>query len=147
MSAQPIGVPPSRRFVIQNLDDAKVWNGKAFVEDWDEARKYATASDACFDMADIQRDFYGALPRRRFVCPVEIEVYGKITRTKLARYLHRATTLNVKTHEYGNGPGETLVLPVIHFGLVREIEDVPMLSKVDNWDEEDEFGLEDDDEN
>lgn len=148
MRAQPVGVPPSRRYVIQNLGDARVFDGETFVEDWDAARRYATASDACADMADILRDFYGKLPRRRFVCPVEIEVFGNCSRTKIARYLHRASVLNIRTHEYGNGPGECLVLPTIHFGLLKEIEDVPMLSKVENWaeDERDEFGLEDDDE-
>ena len=66
---------------------------------------------------------------------------------KIARYLHRASTLNVRTDQFGNGPGECLILPTIHFGLVKEIEDVPILSKVKNWveDEEDEFGLEDED--
>ena len=148
LTAQPIGVPPSRRYVIQNYRDATAWNGESFVEDWDAARKYATASDACADMGDILRNFYGRLPRKRYVCPVEIEVYGAASRTKIARYLHQASVLNVRTHEFGNGPGECLVLPTIHFGLLKEIEDVPMLSKVENWaeDERDEFGLEDGDE-
>ena len=39
------------------------------------------------------------------------------------------------------------VLPTIHFGVLKEIEDVPMLSKVENYESEDEdWGLEDDDE-
>jgi hypothetical protein len=146
LRAEPIGVPPSRRYVIQHLGDYKVWNGNSFVDDWESARKYATANDACADMADILRELYCKLPRKRYVCPVEIEVYGSASRAKIARFLHRATALNIKTDLYGNGPGDCLVLPAIHWGLLKEIEDVPMLSKVKNYESEDEdWRLEEDD--
>ncbi len=120
LRAQPFGQPPSRRWVIQNTYDNNVWDGKEFVEDWGCGRVYAHPSDACADMAEILKDFYGGLGKRTFVVPVEIEVYGSAKPSEIARYLYQASILNVQTQEYGNGPCECLVLPTIHWGRIRE---------------------------
>lgn len=121
LRAEPIGQPPSRRWVVQNTHDDTAWDGEKFVEDWEAARKYAHPSDACGDMADILKDFYSGLGEKRtFIVPVEVEVYGSATRGKIARYLYQSSVLHMRTQEYGNGPCECLVLPTIHWGKIRE---------------------------
>lgn len=142
LRAMPIGTGPFRRYVIQNMYNNTVWNGHEFVDDWDQAVVYATPSDACGEIQEILREQYGRLPRYRYLCPVEIEVYGAAPKRRLARYLHQASTLNIKTHEFGNGPRECLVLPVIHWGLMKKIEDEPLLKEVpiEDWWESDDDG-------
>ncbi|MCD0459535.1 hypothetical protein [Roseiconus lacunae] len=125
LRAIPIGEPPSRRYMIRNQHDHSVWDGEKFVEDKSEAMLFATASDACMVMQDILKDFYKGLSSRRvrYVCPVEIEVWGAVTPKQVAHYLHRASVLNVKTQEHGNGPTfDSLVLPTIHWGFLGEVE-------------------------
>ena len=145
LRAQPIGQPPPRRWVIQNTHNNTVWDGEEFVEDWDSSRKYVHPSDACADMAQVLRDFYGKLEKRTLVVPVEIEVYGSATPSKIARYLYQASILHMRTHEYGNGPCECLVLPTIHWGKIREIDESVFSPDVENSAVE--WGLEDADEN
>lgn len=146
LRAEPIGQPPSRRWVIQNVKKSTVWNGVIFVEDWDNARVYAHPSDACADMAEVLRDFYSGLgAKRTMVVPIEVEVYGPASRSMVATYLYNASILNVQTHEHGNGPGISLVLPTIHWGKIREVKESNLKSAVE--DPAVEWGLEDGDEN
>lgn len=132
LRAEPIGHPPSRRWVIKDTNKNTVWDGDKFVEDWTGGRKYAHPSDACGDMAEILRDFYGGLEKRTFVVPVEIEVYGSATKSKVARYLYQASVLHVRTQDYGNGPCECLVLPTIHWGRIRESRESAPLSDTED---------------
>lgn len=122
LRADTVGQQPSLRFVIRNLYDDSLWDGESFVNDFDQARKYAHPSDACSDMQEILKEHYGQLPQRRFVVPVEIEVFGSISQREIAEYLYRASVLAIRTEEYGNGPGECLVLPVIHWGFLKELK-------------------------
>ncbi|WP_417737725.1 hypothetical protein [Rosistilla oblonga] len=140
LRAQPVGEHPSVRFIILNVRNNLMWDGQSFVEDFDQARKYAHPSDACADMQDILREHYGQLRRRRFVLPVEIEVYGSVSQKEIAEYLYRASVLSIRTEEHGNGPAECLVLPVIHWGYIRELK-LPLSNKPDNPAVE--WGLED----
>ncbi|KAA1261038.1 hypothetical protein LF1_35820 [Rubripirellula obstinata] len=132
LRAEPIGHPPSRRWIIQDIKKKTVWDGEKFVEDWENGRLYAHPSDACSDMADILKEFYSGLgPKRTLVVPIEIEVYGSAKPSKIARYLYQAAVLNMRTHDYGNGPGECLVLPTIHWGKIREINESALETDVD----------------
>jgi hypothetical protein len=143
LRAQPVGEHPSVRFFILNVRTNLMWDGESFVDDFEQARKYAHPSDACADMQDILKEHYGQLRRRKFVVPVEIEVYGSVSQKEIAEYLYRASALSIRTEEYGNGPAECLVLPVIHWGYIRELK-VPLSEKPDNPAVE--WGLEDGDE-
>ncbi len=140
LRAQPIGQPPSRRWVIQDIKQNTVWDGEKFVEDWKKGMKYAHPSDACADMHEVLKEFYGKLKKRTFVVPIEVEVYGAASKSKIARYLYNASVLNLRTHEHGNGPGISLVLPTIHWGKIREIKESAMLPTVEEieWEESDE---------
>ena len=80
LRAQAVGEYPSVRFVIRNLRSNLMWDGESFVDDFDLARKYAHPSDACAEIQNILKDHYGQLPKRRFVVPVEIKVYGRVKR-------------------------------------------------------------------
>ena len=143
LRAQAVGEHPSVRFIILNVRNNLIWDGESFVDDFDSARKYWHPSDACADMQDILREHYGQLTRRRFVVPVEIEVYGSVPEKQIAEYLHRSSILSIRTEEYGNGPAECLVLPVIHWGYIKELK-LPLNGKPDNPAVE--WGLEDENE-
>lgn len=128
LRAQPIGHPPARRWIIKNVNDSTTWDGGKFVEDWRGGRKYAHPDDACFDMADILRDFFSGLGKKRtLVVPVEIELYGPATPEEVAQHFYRASILKVSTEEHGNGPGRCLALPAIQWGKIREVSDSSML--------------------
>ena len=142
LRAQPIGHPPSRRWVILNVKENTVWDGEKFIEDWVRGMKFAHPSDACNDMAQVLKSHYNKLEKRTFVVPIEVEVYGSATPGKIARYLHSASVLNIRTQDYGNGPNECLVLPIIHWGKIREINESVMAPSNDDidsdWEESDE---------
>ena len=143
LRAQAVGEQPSVRFVILNVRNSLMWDGQSFVDDFDLARKYWHPSDACADMQDILREHYGQLRRRRFVLPVEVEVFGGVSQREIAEYLYRASVLSIRTEEYGNGPAECLVLPTIHWGSIRELK-LPLSKSPENpaveWGLEDESG-------
>ncbi|GAA4444249.1 hypothetical protein [Novipirellula rosea] len=144
LRAQAVGEHPSVRFFILNVRNNLMWDGESFVDDFDQARKYWHPSDACADMQDILREHYGQLRRRRFVVPVEIEVYGSVSPKEIAEYLHRASILSIRSEEFGNGPAECLVLPIIHWGFIKELK-LALNGKPD--DPAVEWGLEDENEN
>jgi hypothetical protein len=133
MAVPKFGPPHARRYAIQNFGTNEFWTGEDFTDDWAKARLFATPSSACFEMQQILSAVYGDLPLSRYTAPVEIEVYGEVPKNTVARWLGQSTILNIRTHEFGNGPQNSLVLPVIHWGLIEEI-DSPM------------FDLENDDE-
>lgn len=122
LRAEPIGKQPSLRFVIRNMHDDSLWDGDSFEHDFDQARKYACPSDACAGMQEILKVEYDQLPLQRYAVPVEIEVFGRVSKRDIAKYLHRASVLCIRTEEYGNGPGESLVLTAIHWGLIKEVK-------------------------
>ncbi len=137
------GTEGAPRYGIQNITSGEYWNGNFFSYDTTNVRLYAHAGEACAEMASILRETYGHMPRSRYFAPVEIELYGNASINQIARYLHRASVLNIRTHEYGNGPQGNLVLPTIHWGLLRGIEDTPMLSKLECYEEID-WGMSED---
>lgn len=123
LRAQSIGKDPCIRFVIRKLEDDTFWNGVEFTDDIETSQKHYTPSDACFVMQDILKEHYRELPKRKFVVPIEIEVFGKVTKRDIAEYLHRASIFSIRTEEFGNGPiDESYVAPVIHWGFLRPIE-------------------------
>lgn len=120
-AAPEFGPPHARRFAIRNLGSGDYWTGEDFSPDWTHACLYATPSAACFEMQDIMRCLYDEKPLKRYRVPIELEVYGDVSMTQLARWMYQASFLNVRTHQYGNGPRDSLVLPVVHWGLIEEI--------------------------
>ena len=119
LRAEPIGRPPYRRYIIQNNDE-KFWDGNGFTKDFKKGMKYCCTNDACEEMAAILKGFYGKLKRRTFVVPIEVEVYGSANQQEIANYLYRASVLNIETDKQGNGPDGNLVLPIIHWGRIKE---------------------------
>ena len=84
LRAQAVGEYPSVRFFILNVRNNLMWDGESFVGDFDLARKYWHPSDACREMQDILKEHYDQLRQRRFVVPVEIEVYGSVSQKQIA---------------------------------------------------------------
>lgn len=144
LRAEAVGEKPSVRFIIRNVRNNLMWDGDGFTNDFFAAVKYAHSSDACAAMQDLLKEHYGQLRRRRFVVPVEIEVYGSVSQQEIAEYLYRSSVLNIRTEEHGNGPAECLVLPVIHWGYIRELK-LALNTKPDNPTVE--WGLEEENEN
>lgn len=136
------GPPHARRYVIVKLDTREYFTGDGFSIDSDQARLYATTTSAGFEMHDILRAHYAEKPLKRYRVPIEVEVFGDVSMAQVARWLSQASLLNIRTHVYGNGPRNSLVLPVIHWGLIKD-QKGPMFSLDEiNIDEE-----EDDDAN
>ena len=131
LRAQAFGEEPCIRFAIMKLDDRTLWSGVEFIDDFDAARKYWHPSDACWDMQAILREHYGHLPNRQFVVPVEINVQGDVSEREIAEYLYRASILSLRTEEFGNGPRDSYVAPVIHWGYIKPI-DRPVDKSSDN---------------
>ena len=121
LRAEPCGHPNFRRWVIQNINNEKFYNGEGFTEDFKKASKYCHSSDACKDMGVVLKKFYGNLEKRTFTVPMEVEVYGSAALEDIAKYLYQASVLNIKTDEHGNGPIGNLVLPKIYWGKLKEL--------------------------
>lgn len=121
------GPPHARRYAIVNLGTKEYFTGDGFSKDWTHARLYATPTSACADMQTILKLVYEDKPLKRYRVPIEIEVFGDVSKATVARWLSRSTVLNMRTHEFGNGPRDSLVLPVVHWGLIEELQR-PMFS-------------------
>ncbi|KAA5538575.1 hypothetical protein FYK55_27185 [Roseiconus nitratireducens] len=119
LRAQAFGKDPFRRFLILRIDDRKLWDGESFTDEFDSARKFHTPSDACFAIQDILKEHYKDLPQRHYVVPVEISVQGNVTEKEIAEYLFRASVLSIRTEEFGNGPKDSYVAPIIHWGYLK----------------------------
>lgn len=137
------GPPHARRYVIVKLDTREYFTGEGFSIDSNHARLYATATSAGFVMHDILKAHYAEKPLKRYRVPIEIKVYGDVSMAQVARWLSQSSLLNIRTHEFGNGPRNSLVLPVIHWGLIRDLKG-PMFSldEIDLDDEEDDDAIE-----
>lgn len=123
LKAKAVGEIPFRRYIILRVEDRTLWDGKAFTCDFDVAQKHYRPSDACFEIQRIMKEQYKNQPHRRYVVPVEIDVYGDVTTKQIAEYLHRATVLSIRTEEFGNGPtDDSYVAPVIHWGYIKPVD-------------------------
>lgn len=108
------GLPHARRYAIRNHQTREYFTGDGFSIGSNHARLFATSTSAVFAMHDILRSHYDEKPLKRYRVPIEIEVYGDVSMSQVAGWLHRASLLNIRTHEFGNGPRNRLVLPTIH---------------------------------
>ncbi|MDA9856615.1 hypothetical protein N9D23_00720 [Rubripirellula sp.] len=123
LRAQAVGEDPCIRFVVIRLEDGAMWDGQQFTGEFDSAKKYWHPSDACIDMQAILKEHYQYLPEKKYIVPVEITVLGPASRDEIAEYLFQASVLSLRTEEYDNGPNGSLVSPVIHWGLIKNLPD------------------------
>jgi hypothetical protein len=123
LRAQAFGYDPFRRFLILRIEDRTLWDGEAFTDEFDQAQKFYRPSDACFEIQRIMKEQYKSQRHRKYVVPVEVDVYGDVTPKQVAEYLRRASVLSVRVEEFGNGPtADSYVAPVIHWGYLKPID-------------------------
>ena len=109
------GTDDAVRYAIQNLVNEQIWTGDCFTPDWSQARLYAAPNDACMDMRKIMIRAYDHQPLTVYEAPTRIEVYGEASLKELQHWLSRAAVLRIRNSEYGNGPGNSLAMPSIHW--------------------------------
>lgn len=138
LMAQALNEGLFKRYLILNHNDGYVWDGEKFVEDWDLGMVFASPTDACAVMQQILREFYKGIStfKAKYVVPIEVEVWGNVTQNQVARYMHRASYLNIKTHEHGNGPAESLVMSTIHWARIEKAKEESDLPSTDTGDKQ-----------
>lgn len=112
------------RYWIEDQDD-RVWTGKRF----DSMGKalYANINDAAKDAQKILKSHFESVEPQRLVVPLFVEVYSHdpASVAEIANYLSRSTRLQVDSHDYGNGPGSSLVLPWIEWHRITVVKEFP----------------------
>ena len=116
------GTENAVRYAIQNLVDDQVWTGNCFSHDWSQARLYAQPNDACIDMRNIMISAYEHQPLTIYEAPTRIEVFGEVELRQLQHWLSRAAVLRIRNLEYGNGPGNSLAMPAIHWAEMERTD-------------------------
>ena len=109
------GTPAATRWAIQNLVNDQVWTGDYFSHDWSQAMLYAHPNDACMDMRLIMMKVYEHEKLTMYHAPTRIEVYGEHEMKQLQHWLSRAALMRIRNTEFGNGPGNSLAMPAIHW--------------------------------
>lgn len=112
------------RFLIQD-DNERVWTGERFHANG--AALFANQNDACLEVHSILKRHFDGIEPKRYVVPCFIEVFSEelVSEVEVASFLSKATRLELHTNEYGNGPNNSLVLPVIDWKRIEEIKEMP----------------------
>lgn len=116
------GTDDAPRYAIQNLVNEQYWTGECFTPDAKKAMLYAHPNDACMDMRLIMLKVYDEEPRRIFVAPTKIEVFGEASMRQIQCWLSRAALMRIRNSEYGNGPNNSLVMPAIHWAEMKRAD-------------------------
>lgn len=116
-----IGSDEFERYLIED-EQERVWTGEQF--DSEGGALFARHNDAAIESQNIlKKSFNGAMPQR-YVVPLYVEVYsrtGPVPVDEIAEYLSLGSRLYIDTSEHGNGPGESLVLPLIDWSRIKQI--------------------------
>lgn len=112
------------RFLIQDQNE-KIWTGEQFGSGC--GALYADHDYACVDVHSILKRHFAGTEPRRYVVPCFIEVFSHepVREMEVARYLPHASRLILDTTEHGNGPGNSLVLPVIDWKRIEPLKQFP----------------------
>ncbi len=120
-----IGEPEFQRFVIED-EQERVWTGDRF--DSHGAALFARHNDAATEAQNILKANFKGVESQRFVVPLYVEVLnhaGPVPVTEIAQYLSNGAKLYLDTTENGNGPGDSLVLPLIDWSRIKPIKGLP----------------------
>lgn len=106
------------RFWIEDQDD-RVWTGERF--DSVGGSLFADLNDAALEVQNILKGHFEGAEPRRYVVPLVVEVYSHdpVSVAEIAHYLSRSSRLQIDSHEDGNGPGNSLVLPRIEWHRIQ----------------------------
>ena len=112
--------PQFDRFVIQN-EQGWVWTGYNFAPTG--AALFANHNQACIEVHEILKRNFHEMQPVKFVVPCFIEVYSHelVNDVDVAKFLSKASKLILDTGLHGNGPGSSLVLPVLDWKRIEEL--------------------------
>lgn len=112
------------RFVIKDEHD-RVWDGKEFVSR--KGSLFARHNEAATEAQNILKSTFGDGQTVKYVVPLFIEVHshGPVNVSEIAQYLSQASRLLLNTTDFGNGPGNTLVLPRIEWQRIEQMKEFP----------------------
>jgi len=111
------------RFMITD-PESNFWTGENWTDEESEARLYASVNAAGRAIQEILLAEYGDKPVRRFIAPVQVDLYAEddLTSDEIADWLVKVARLTVDAETHGNGPADgTLGLLHIDWAKLREI--------------------------
>ena len=120
-----VGESDFQRFFIEDQKN-RVWTGERF--DMQGAALFARHNDAAVEAQNILKKNFDGMKPQRYVVPLCVEVYGHagpVPLADVAEYLSNASRLYLNTTDHGNGPGDSLVLPIIEWHRMRPIKESP----------------------
>jgi hypothetical protein len=112
------GTPQFQRFQILDAEDRQ-WTGHEF---GGAGILYASHNAAAIDIQTILKGHFTGVEPVRYSAPVVIEVFSHepLPVAEVARHLSRASRLYLNTPEFGNGPGNSLIVPWIEWHRIKE---------------------------
>jgi len=113
------------RFVIQDQRE-RIWTGDRF-SSMHNGELFARHNDAAVEAQNILKRTFGASESVKYVVPVFIEVHSHepVVVSEVAKYLSESARLYINTTEHGNGPGNSLVLPTVHWHRIEQMKEFP----------------------
>jgi hypothetical protein len=117
-----IGTKEFERYLIEDEKSRKVWTGDRF-STLHKPTIYADPNAAATEVQNILKKNFAGVEPQRYVVPVCIESFSHepVTVAQVAQYLSRVSQLFLNTTDYGNGPGNSLVLPRIEWHRIEQI--------------------------
>lgn len=109
------------RYVIED-ERHRSWNGQRFGNQ--NPALYANHNEACLDSQNILRSNFKGIEPVKYVVPVFVEVYSHepVSELDVARYLSASSILQIDTSIHGNGPQNSLVLPLIDWRRIERLD-------------------------
>jgi len=105
-------------------ETGRYWTGRGFTKDKRRAVAYTDEPVILREMRRILQRRCKGLTRYRFVAPVIIDVFaeGSIDREEMASFLSENVFVSMIGLGTGDGPGESVVLPVVEWESLRMLE-------------------------
>ena len=118
-----VGNPQFERYLIED-EKERVWTGHEFGQ---PGVLFADHNQAATEVQTILKSHFPGVGPVKYTAPVVIEVYSPepIDVAQVAMYLSACSKLRLNTAEHGNGPGTSLVLPMIDWSRIEQVKESP----------------------
>lgn len=126
LSVIQTGNPEFERFVIKDQKQ-RMWNGELLGQETTRPLLYAAHEAAACDIHNILKSNFQGVEPVRYVVPLVVEVFSHeaVHVAEVAQHLSRSSRLFLNSTEYGNGPRNSLVLPVIEWHRIEPMKEIP----------------------